>query len=304
MYTVYFGKSESGGLEKIPAWKEGSWINISHANQDDLNFLAEEFDLDKDLLNDVLDPNEVPRVERELTGTYLFTRTPVLGEKENTTMPLLVVYTEKSLITISMHAHNIFDRLFDGRRRISTLQRTQLFFNIFYEINLSYEKALNLISRDVRKFTVSLGSISNEQIVQFVNYERYLNDFLNALTATNQSLERILTGRYFKLHEEDKEIMEDLSLSEEQLINHARSELKAIVNIRSAYSTILTNNLNRVIKLLTTVTILLTVPTMFAGIFGMNIAFPFDAQSPYVFWAVIAGSASFALALYMFIQRR
>src|SRR3990172_1492160 len=127
--------------------------------------------------------------------------------------------------------------------------------------------------------------INNKDIIQFVTYESVLNDFLTALEPTNVILKNLFSGKFLKLTDQEKEWVEDLYFSNSQLIELSQANLRNIVNIREAYSTIITNNLNRVIRLLTSLTVILAVPTMIASIYGMNIDLPFD-HSPNAFFII------------------
>ena len=113
-----------------------------------------------------------------------------------------------------------------------------------------------------------------------------LNEFLSDLIPTNSIINTLLANRNFKFTEDERDLLEDIKLSNNQLIELSKANLKTIVNIREAYSTIMTNNLNRVIKLFTSLTVLLTIPTIIASIYGMNVQLPFADQS-WVFAGII-----------------
>jgi len=140
--------------------------------------------------------------------------------------------------------------------------------------------------------------------MNFVGFEEELNDFLSALTHTSPVLQNILGGKLIKLYEQDGELMEDLILSANQLIGLCQSTLKNIVNIREAYSTIVTNDLNRVIKLFTSLTVILTIPTIIASLYGMNVKLPL-AGNPEAFWIIsLAIVVIVSVILYIFSRNR
>jgi magnesium transporter len=120
----------------------------------------------------------------------------------------------------------------------------------------------------------------------------------------NNVLTKLLSGRFFKLYENDQDLIEDLSLAENQLVDLCRSTLKTIVNIRNAYSTIMTNNLNRVLKMLAALTVVLTIPTIIGSFFGMNVAIPLSSK-PQAFWVILASSIILSLlALVVFFRNK
>jgi magnesium transporter len=175
---------------------------------------------------------------------------------------------------------------------------------LFSRLVASYNQFLTDISRRVRRLGIRLEEITNKEIAQLVAFEGVLNDFLSALVPTNTILGNLLSSKFLKLYEEDKELIEDLILSIGQLVEICKSNLKTMVNIRESYSTIMTNNLNRVIKLLTALTVILAVPTMIASFFGMNVALP-GAGSPHAFVWIFGFTVLIAgLLLLVFIRNR
>ncbi|MCB9805675.1 magnesium transporter CorA family protein [Candidatus Nomurabacteria bacterium] len=278
--------------EKVPTeleeLKTGSWIIAENPSVNELEKISEELKLEADLLRDAMDPNEVPRIEKENKITYIFTRMPYSDDSgQVTTRPILMAIGDKFIFTLfQKESPTIIEKFMSGQVNYATTQKTKLFFLIMSEIHNTYNRFVQNINRGVRKATVDFRTISNREIVSFVQFESTLNDFLSALVPTNVSLDSLLSGKYISLYESDKDLIEDNELFNSQLIETCKSNLKNITNIRDAYSTILTNNLNRVIRLLTALTIILTVPTIISSLFGMNVPIPF-MHNQYGFWIVL-----------------
>lgn len=155
------------------------------------------------------------------------------------------------------------------------------------EVDSAYARYITRINKEVRRLSAELSTtISNRDIIHFMEYETILHDLLDALVPTNAALQKLLSGRFLTLRDEDKEFAEDVYLGNGQLIELCHSNLRTIVNTRNSYSTIMSNNLNRVIKLLTSITIVLMVPSIFMNMYGMNVPLPFTS-SPHAFWIVI-----------------
>lgn len=289
MLTIYHKGKDSRDLEhrKITTISAGCWVHVEQPTASELRRLAEELELDEGLLADATDPYEVPRVEQEDDTTYVFTRVPYQDNGDVRTTPVVVIMAKDVLVTITQRDLAMWQRFFTTRIDFLTTQRTKLFFLIFREINLTYQRFLTQIGKSVRQTTVRLEQISNSDIVQFVRFEQSLNDFMSALVPTKNLLLRVASGRFFALHEEDQDLIEDLSLSNGQLIEACSANLKTITNVRGAYSNIMTNNLNHTITLLTVLTIVLTVPTMIASFFGMNVKLPFGLDHGGAFWWII-----------------
>jgi len=150
----------------------------------------------------------------------------------------------------------------------------------------SYEYELVHLRKAVHSDRSRLRKIGNREIEKLVNYEHELNDMIASVVPTNAWLQQVTTGNYMQLFHEDVELMEDLMIANSQLIDSARSILKTIQNIRTATEAILTNKLNATIQRLTILTIILTIPTIIASLYGMNVPLPL-AGNPMAFWMVL-----------------
>ncbi len=288
MITIYQKTIKDTKLKQLEDFKVGSWLCVEEPTEEEISYLAKEFKLEEGLLKDAIDPYEVPRLEIEDGITYMFTRVPYAKGVDIATLPVLVAMGENFLVTISRKPLPFLSKFTEGHIDFSTTQKMKLFLQIFFEITASYSALLTGINRSVRRLRVRMEKISNKDIMQFVVFEEVINDFLAALVPTHTILKNLLSGKYLKLYEQDEDLVEDLFLSNGQLIESCKSNLKTIVNIREAYSTIMTNNLNRVIKLLTVLTIVLTIPTIVSSFYGMNVRLPYS-DSPHAFW-VVAGT--------------
>jgi magnesium transporter len=299
MFKIYYKNVKSNRLEISDKFKLGSWIYVESPADEEIKFLRKKLRLKPGLLKDALDPNEVPRMEIDKKTTYIFTRAPYSEDGKIFTLPVLLIVGEDFVATITQKPLPFLDKFTSGKVKFFTTQKTKLFLQLFAEINSSYNNHLTNINRRVRAMTFDLEKITNKDIIQFVNLEGDLNDFISALSPTHNILNNLLSGKYLKLYEEDKDLTEDLLLANGQFIESCNAILKSIVNIREAHSTIITNNLNRVIKLLTALTIILTVPTIIASIYGMNVKLPL-AESPLAFF-LVTGTAFLISVTLLFI---
>jgi len=294
MVQIFYRHIRSEKLKSLSAPKVGSWINATAPNNTELLELAETYGLDHGLLQDGIDQHESPRVENEDGATYIYTRFCYAENGRILTAPLLIVYARQHVITVSPAAFAGLERLRSGRTALITTQKTKLVLRILDEVRASYASQLNAISKTIFQIRAGLKKeeISNQDFVTFIDIEETLGDFLSGLVPTGATLRNLVAGRYFRLYEEDEDLIEDLTLGISELIDLTKSRLATIVNIREAYSTIMANNLNRIFKLLTSITILMTIPTIITSIYSMNVVTPF-MHTRFAFW-IISG---FILAL-------
>ena len=304
MITYYQKTITTRKLKNIPEFKFGSWVHVENPTPEEFDLLERELHIDRGLLADAIDPYEVPRVEESDGIIYIFSRVPYEEAGQIFTAPVLLGVGDSFVFTVSSRKMDFFDRFIDGKTQFTTTQKVRFLLQILAEIDSAYAKFITLINKEVRRLSARLsGTIENRDIIRFVNFETILNDLLDALVPTNGALSKLLSGKILKLHDEDKEYAEDVYLSNGQLVDLCRSNIRAIMNIRNAYSTIMTNNLNRVIKLLTALTIIFMLPNIIVGALGMNVPFPFQ-NSPHTFWIVVLIATTLTVgALWLFKRK-
>lgn len=303
----YFYKNLRGSqLREQDSYHPGSWVYAEAPTDEEVEELIKKFNLDRGHVDDALDPDEMPRLEREADLTYIFVRYAYTDEKkELTTAPLLFVVGPDLLITISAGQIPRLAKFLDGRLEFATTQRTRLVLLILDQMVDQYEVLINRVGRQIGAVRMRLKGqgIGNKDFIDFVMIEDELNEFLSALQPTTAILRRLLLGRHIALYEQDQDLVEDLLLNNEQSIESCRSHVKSIVNIREAYATISSNNLNRTMKVLTAATVLITLPNVLFGMYGMNISLPFQDHPAAFAWVLALGVLMLLVALFIVRKR-
>jgi len=305
MITHYHSTARARALEKIQQPKTGSWSHAVSPTKKELDTLAEQFGLDRDLLEDAIDIYEAPRIETSDGNSYIFTRYCHPEGQEIATDPLLIIYTQNNIISIMRTPSTVMDQLVNGNIDVLTTQKTKLFLHMLEQVNRSYTLQLNIIIKKILRSRTQMRKsvVSSNEIIQFIEIEEDLNEFLSALQPQALVLAKLETGRYMKLYEDDKDLIEDIKLGTAELIELSKTRVKTAINIRQAYDTIATNNLNRIFKRLTSIAIFLAVPTVIGGLYGMNISLPFQ-QSKYAFLFVLGLITVIVLGMARYFQRR
>lgn len=307
MITYYRTNDEIGKIEEAPRADQSDWIRSERPGPDDIDALHT-LGIDADLLTDALDPHEVPRIEHDDGWTYFITRVPDVGDDFNDyTTPIMFALGKNQMATVSRDLLGRLWQPFIDSSRISTTQQSQLFLSMIEMLMQSYQTRVAAINRQMRAATSDINNLSPRDIATFVEYERKLNDYLDALIPTNVALEKTLNPRskLIRLGEEDQEMVEDLSVDIEQVIARCKSLLRTITNVRDSYRAVMDTRLNETMRILTVATLALTIPTMLAGLFGMNVDFPFDPHGTIAFWLVVGVSILAAIGVnYYFLRRR
>jgi magnesium transporter len=304
MIKYYYRSLRSQQVQILDEYKRGSWVYVEAPTPEEIDFIITKFHLDPGHIADALDEDEMPRLEKEEDQSYIFVRYAYKNaEAELVTVPLLFIFSEDIVVTISLVHLPCLDKFLGGRIEFATTQKAKLVLQILHQIVEQYDAYINSTSKQIKLIRSRLRGheISNQDFIDFVLIEDELNEFLAALMPTNATLRRLMRGRYIPLFEEDQDIIEDLLLNNEQSIEACNSNIKSIVNIREAYSSISSNNLNRTMKTLTGATVLITLPNVVFGMYGMNIGLPFQHR-PWAYLLVL--SASIALCLFVFLVGR
>ena len=281
MISYYFKSIRTKDIQMLDEYRPGAWVSVEHPTEADVKLLAEKFNLDLGNLEDALDEDEMPRLERDDNNTFVFVRHVHSGdENEPSTSPVLFVIGPDLFLTVAYRNLPRLERFMNGKVEFATTQRTKLFLLIMDGIVDEYESFINKVSRRIQVIRGQLRSHNVERgdFVDFVVIEDELNEFLSALQPMSAMLRRLSLGRHFPVFEQDQDLIEDLLLNNEQSIEACLSNIKTIVNIREAYSTIASNELNRTMKLLTIATVLIALPNVFFGMYGMNVTLPFADQ--------------------------
>lgn len=304
MITFYRSDVQNPEIKQVKKLLAGSWIRCERPGEDELAILVE-LGLDEDILRDSLDPHEIPRLDSEDDWSYFITRLPDTDDDFNDfTTPILFAIGKNNVVTVSRDPLGRLWQPFIDKVPIPTTQKTKLLMHMIDAITRQYGTRVAQINRQMRAATSDVRNLNPKEITRLVEYERKLNDYLDALIPTNTAIEKLLGGKIINLYEDDRNLIEDLSIDLEQLMARCTSLLRTITNLRDSYRAVMDTRLNETMRLLTVITMAFTIPTMIAGLFGMNVDIP-GAGSPMMFWVVIAISAIPSLSLiYYFMRKR
>ncbi|HEX4799460.1 MAG TPA: magnesium transporter CorA family protein [Candidatus Paceibacterota bacterium] len=288
MITHYIArKGGEQGMAVIDSPIDGAWTHVVAPTSDDFMYLISHFGLEESIVNDIKDDYEIPRFEQDGTITYFFTRFINGNEHIDTeTSPLLIVLGASFIVTIANHEVPFLNSFVDGNRQFLTKNRTHFFLEIMMAIAADYSKALNVVRKSVYRDVNRVRNISGRDIQRLVYFEQELNEILSTLLPTNAWLQQLTKGNYIQMFEDDRELLDDVLISGTQIVDTTKAILKTIQNIRSASEAVLTQKLNGTIRMLTAFTIILTIPTLIASLFGMNVPVPLQ-ENPYGFWFVL-----------------
>jgi magnesium transporter len=302
--TYYYRNIKDETLKELEEPTDGVWVRVVNPDEEELIALTKKFALNEDIIEDARDPYEVPRLERFGGATYFFTRYPLRDQqKDNSTVPLLIIIGETFIITITPKELPLFKKIVAGEEDVFTTQKAKFFITIMDTITVAFDRELLRLRKGVHKDRVRLQSIGTRDIERLVQHENVLNNMIDALLPTNTALQQVTSGNYMQLFNDDVEEMQDLVIANSQVVNSARSVLKTIQNIRSSIEAIMTSKLNNSLSVLTVLTILMTVPLVIASLYGMNVDLPFQ-NGPYTFYFLLILNFVILSALVFVFKRK
>lgn len=307
MLEIY--KTTLQGLERQDEISTGCWINVINPTREEMNRL-ENLDVPMDFITYSLDMDERSRTEREDNGTLLILlRIPYFAGQNvdipYTTAPLGIILTNDCIITIGKVKNEVINKLTAKTiRDLSTRKRNRFVLRILLLTANTYLTYLHEINKtvDILEDQLTL-SMKNIHVLELLKYQKSLVFFTTALKSNELMLERLQRTQIFQMFEEDKELLDDVIIENQQAMEMTSIYSNILSSMMDAFASIISNNLNVVMKFLASITIVLSIPSILTGYFGMNVALPFE-NNPFAYLIIIGlGIAISALVVFIFIRR-
>jgi magnesium transporter len=297
MYNIFKGTTD--GLMITDEIQKDCWVRVSNPTPEECEFLSKSLGIPIAFLTDPLDVDERARIEIDEGVTLVIVRIPYF-DKDNIdipymTIPLGIVFTDDCIVTVCLKfVENFLDFVNGKVKNFSIENRGRFLIQIFFRtalLFLSYLKDINkrtdFIEGELHK------SMRNVELIRLLNLEKSLVFFTTSLRSNEFMMERLQkTG--IRMTEDDKEMLDDVIIENKQAIEMANIYSNILSGMMDAFASVINNNLTLVMKLLTSVTIILMIPTFVSSTFGMNVPLPFQ-NSPHAF--LIVTGISFMLSL-------
>ena len=271
-------KTINGHITPIPSCEPGCWINCVAPDDAEINSLIADFHIEPDFFRAAMDEEESSHIDSEDDSTLIIIDIPVIEKAGKnityTTMPVGIIITEKNVITVSTKENPVINEFSeDVVKGVQTNMKTRFILNIMLRVATRYlqylkqiDKISNFIEKELRK------SMKNSELIQLLDIEKSLVYFSSSLKANEITIEKIMRGRVVKLYEEDQDLIEDVLIEVKQAIEMSNIYSSILSGTMDAFASVISNNLNIVMKVLTSITILMAIPTMVASFYGMNVS--------------------------------
>lgn len=305
MISIY--KTVETELTSVDKIEEGCWISVTKPTSEELVRIQEETKIDMDDLRAPLDDEERSRIEVEDGYNMILVDIPSLDEKDRyVTIPLGIYMTKDLIVTICLEESPVLKAFENKRvREFYTFKKTRFIFQILYRNATSYLRYLRIIDRKSDQIEEKLHiSQKNSELIELLELEKSLVYFSTSLRSNEVVLEKLLRTESIRKYPEDEDLLEDVIIENKQAIEMANIYSNILSGMMDAFASVISNNLNIVMKLLSTVTIVLSIPTMIASFFGMN----FDniplGHATYGFITIIVVSLLVSLLVALFFRKK
>lgn len=302
MLRIYKNELDDDVVKRIDKIEDNCWINLVKPTSEEIKRVVDALGIDEDLITKVLDEEELPRIEKTDNATLIVVDGPYMDDinvkSKYTTYPLgIIICRDLHIVTVSLKEFSVLKEFEQGKvKTFYTYKKSRFLIQLLLKMALYYLKALNYINGDIQKREkVLYHSTSNKQLVELLDIEKTLVYFITSLRANDRVLDKLSRGNVIQLYDEDVELLEDTMIENKQGIEMCTIYKEILSSITDTYATIVSNNLNLVMKFLAGITIVLSIPTMISSFLGMNVPLGALENNQYAFTLVCV--VSFLLAI-------
>ena len=288
MLKIYNTDMETNKFEEVKEFSRGCWINMINPSENEIKTVCKNVNIQEDFIRYPLDYEEKARIEEEEDdNTILFViDIPVTEDSQDgilyTTMPLgMIVVRDDYFITVCLKKNKLIEDFEKQKvKGFQTFKKTRFIFQILYSNASYYLDYLKKINKETEIAENALKQTpKNEDFLKMLTLEKGLVYFSTSLKSNELVMEKTLRGKIIKLYDEDEDILEDAITENRQAMEMAKIYTDILTGTMDAYASLISNNLNVVMKTLTSITIILAIPTVISSFWGMNVKVPFENTS-------------------------
>lgn len=308
MYSIY--RTSHKKLEKLSEFMQGAWVKLMAPSLEECTSIAEEYSIDISDLRAALDDEESSRISMEDNYTLILVDIPSAEIRNNrntyTTIPLGIILHPDAIITVCAEDTSILKQFTDRRvRDFSTKKQMRFLYQILYNTSMLYQALLRSIDRKRTEIEERINEEDTEDsdLVDLHELESNLVYFATSLRANGVVIDRLTRYGRLKMYEEDQELLEDVVIENRQAIEMTGIYRDIINGTRELLSTVINNRLNNAMKYLAAITIVMSIPTIVSGLWGMNVFVPM-AEIPHGFAIIVISTLIMCVAALVILHRR
>lgn len=318
MVQVYYTEQKTNNLKAFPEEEingenfafTSKWTHMVNPTDREIELVSRRTDIPEDMLKAALDEEERARIENEDGSMLILIDIPVLEEEEEkyytySTLPMGIIIRGDTVVTVCLKDTAVIRDFVMGRvKAFSTFKITRFVFQILYNVATKFLQYLRQIDKSSQRIKTELHkSMKNKELIQLLDLENSLVYFSTSLRSNDIVINRLLRMESMKKYEEDADLLDDVLIENSQAIEMCNIYRDILSGTMDAYASVISNNLNIVMKVLTSITLIISIPTLISGWFGMNVQVPWEGD-PWGFWIVIGISLVIALIAGFFMWKK
>ncbi|HHV95891.1 MAG TPA: magnesium transporter CorA family protein [Clostridiaceae bacterium] len=288
MLSVF--KTVDNELVRAELNEEGIWVNLVNPTEEEINKVSNALNVDIDFLKAALDEEERARIDSENGQTLIIVDIPIIEKEEDmnlyTTIPLSIIVLKHAIITVCLRHDTLLNDFINNKvKTFLTQYKTRFVLQILYKNAARYLQHLRNIDKTSGEIEKALHkSMKNKELIQLLKLQKSLVYFSTALKSNEIVLEKLMKFEHIKSYPEDADLLQDVIIENKQAIEMASIYTNILSGTMDAFASVISNNLNIVMKFLTSVTIVMAIPTMISSFFGMNVELPIGGA--FGFWII------------------
>lgn len=308
MLSIY--KTVDDQLTTLDAPEKGCWVNLTAPKPEEVQRVANELQIEPDFISAALDEEESARIDSENGQLLVVVDVPTVEEDNGAyvyaTLPVGIVLTENVIVTVCLREMPLILEFTMGKvKGFWTYKKTRFVLQLLYRNAVTFLAHLRQIERSSLRFEKEMyKSMRNKDMIQLLMIEKSLVYFSTSLKSNEVVLEKLMRHELVKRYPDDEDLLEDVIIENKQAIEMCNIYSNVLSATMEAFGSLISNNLNIVMKMLTSITLVISVPTLIASLWGMNVGGIPLSVNPYGFWLMCGVALALSLVAILVLMRR
>lgn len=300
------------GVELTADFLVNKWVNLINPDDREVDRISSLTGISEEYLKAALDEEERARIDKDDNCVMIIMDVPIIEEDPEDdyytygTIPMSIIHKDNYLVTVCLRENSVVNDFKFGRvKNVETHKSTRLTFQLLYAVSTKYLYYLRLINKASQRVQSTLEkNMKNDALLEMLDLQKSLVYFSTSISANDAVIEKLNKQNYLKKYEEDQDVIEDAGIENKQAAEMCSIYREIMNGTMEAYGTIISNNLNDIMKVLAALTLVLSVPTLIASLFGMNLGGIPGVNSPWGFGVVCAISIVLAIVSGIFLAKK
>ena len=311
MLKIYNTDLNTNEFRRLNDFEIGCWVHLENPNEEEIEKVSSSLGIKKDFLVSILDDDEKPRIDEEEGTKMLLLDVPVKassnGLHEIKTLPLAILIVRNDyIVTVSLQKYAFLEEFSSGKvKEFYTYKKSRFVIQIIYRLAVLYLKILRDIDKEIEEAERKiLTATKNEELVNLLALENSLTYIITALQSNGVVLDKIKKGNVIEMYLEDEDLLDDAIIENSQASNMADLYRGILSSTTDTVATVISNNLNGIMKFLAGITIVVSIPTMVASFMGMNVSFGKFSHNPYSFYFLLGLSFLLSIIVAIILKKK